>query len=316
MKKQSGKLGRRVLSALAASAMVSSQVLSAMPFGAIAADGEVFLGDVNEDGTINAADAVMIENYATGKTSSIKLEAADVNADGKVTLADAELVYQYYAYSSTGGALPINEFLLGMDDFKWQHYPDPSNYEIIDEGMSWQEAENYCESQGGHLVVISSNEEQAQVEALLKEKESVKNTYWIGMRRNSSNDFGWVTGEESDFANWTVGTPNNSDGSQNAALIYATAYPKYDRETGQWDDLNESGEWENDSFFGLENFGFIMEKDGLTPAEYNLWKDETSLPTSGFYKLDCDVTADSLDVAGYLDIDLNGHTVNIPKRSL
>jgi len=84
VKKQSGKLGRRVLSALAASAMVSSQVLSAMPFGAIAADGEVFPGDVNEDGKIDAHDAVMIENYATGKTSSIKLEAADVNADGKV----------------------------------------------------------------------------------------------------------------------------------------------------------------------------------------------------------------------------------------
>ena len=47
------------------------------------------------------------------------------------------------------------------NELEWKVYPDPANYELVHEGMTWQEAEDYCESFGGHLAVITSQREQA-----------------------------------------------------------------------------------------------------------------------------------------------------------
>ena len=57
------------------------------------------LGDVNGDGTIDAADAVMIQRYDSGLTTLTdeQLAAADVNADGLVDAADAVKIQRYDA---------------------------------------------------------------------------------------------------------------------------------------------------------------------------------------------------------------------------
>ena len=52
-----------------------------------------------------------------------------------------------------------------------------STYEVFEEGMTWTEAEEYCENLGGHLVVISSEEEQKFVSGLLSSRLEY---YWIG----------------------------------------------------------------------------------------------------------------------------------------
>ena len=59
----------------------------------------VTLGDVNGDGTIDAADAVMIQRYDSGLTTLTdeQLAAADVNADGLVDAADAVKIQRYDA---------------------------------------------------------------------------------------------------------------------------------------------------------------------------------------------------------------------------
>ncbi len=59
----------------------------------------VALGDVNGDGTIDAADAVMIQRYDSGLTTLTdeQLAAADVNADGLVDAADAVKIQRYDA---------------------------------------------------------------------------------------------------------------------------------------------------------------------------------------------------------------------------
>ena len=56
-------------------------------------------GDVNGDGTIDAADAVMIQRYDSGLTTLTdeQLAAADVNADGLVDAADAVKIQRYDA---------------------------------------------------------------------------------------------------------------------------------------------------------------------------------------------------------------------------
>jgi hypothetical protein len=68
------------------------------------------LGDVNEDGNIDALDAsnVLSEyaNIATGKATSFTAAqsgAADVNADGNIDALDASKILTYYAVVATGG---------------------------------------------------------------------------------------------------------------------------------------------------------------------------------------------------------------------
>ena len=60
---------------------------------------DTLLGDVNGDGTIDAADAVMIQRYDSGLTTLTdeQLAAADVNADGLVDAADAVKIQRYDA---------------------------------------------------------------------------------------------------------------------------------------------------------------------------------------------------------------------------
>ena len=45
--------------------------------------------------------------------------------------------------------------------------------------------------------------------------------------------------------------------------------------------------------------------------EAELWTDETSFPEVGCYKLGCDISASYVLTDGPLDVDLNGHTVDI-----
>ncbi len=268
------KIKTRVLSALAASAVAGTQIFAAMPLHAIAAETDnqtelaksgsaVNYGDVNGDGIIDKVDAGLIEKFVIScDDTSIDLAAADVDSNGELDLRDAEIILNYYAAASAGKA----------DDFKfpytgnieWKYYSGSVSYEIINEGMTWQEAEAYCESKGGHLAVITSAYEQARIEALLSAQSEIKNNYWIGLKKNDDGEFDWVTGEKADYTNWNPNTPNNSNGNQNTVFIYGNEFKSFGGQIGKWDDINESAESPGDTFFGTENFGFVLEKDGKT----------------------------------------------------
>ena len=171
-------------------------------------------------------------------------------------------------------------------EVKWQTYPDPANYQIINEGMTWDEAEDYCESLGGHLVTITSEFEQAQIEALIQAQTDIKNNYWLGLYKYN-DEYGWVTDEKTDFVNWN---PSSSFYTNyKAASIFGNSNTKLKAQSGKWAPMKTDCD-AFDDFYGLANFGLIMEKDDLNASKYHLWKDETSLPLSGYWKLDCDVS--------------------------
>jgi len=76
------------------------------------------LGDVNDDGKIDATDATLVlVNYSllsTGEKMQLtesQQKAADVNGDGKIDASDATMILQYYSYLSTGGDLVFKEFM-------------------------------------------------------------------------------------------------------------------------------------------------------------------------------------------------------------
>ena len=158
----SKSLNKRILSLLAASAVTFSQIITVMPMQATAAESdtengisdspEIICVDANGDSIIDAKDFSIIEKYArTGDESGINLIAADVDISGKVDLRDAEIVMQHYALLCTGATGFVFPF---EGELEWKTYPDPSNYQIVNKGMTLEEAEIYCEENGGHLAVI------------------------------------------------------------------------------------------------------------------------------------------------------------------
>jgi len=78
----------------------------------------VLLGDINNDGIIDAVDASEILAFyavtSTGANISLtdeQLTNADVNYDSTVDAVDASFVLSYYAYTSTGGKRVIDVFI-------------------------------------------------------------------------------------------------------------------------------------------------------------------------------------------------------------
>lgn len=113
-------------------------------------------------------------------------------------------------------------------------------YAIFSEQMNWKDARDYCEKLGGHLVTITSAEENAFItESIMVIDEDCL----IGFSdEESEGDWVWVTGEDTDYVNWEDGEPNN-EWEEDFALI-----------------KNGSGIW-NDGHLDVENWNFICEWD-------------------------------------------------------
>ena len=84
---------------------------------------DIKLGDVDENGSVDASDAsLVLAAYARVSTggdlelTEDQTAAADVNCDGVVDATDASYILAYYAYISTGGESTFEEFLKKMND--------------------------------------------------------------------------------------------------------------------------------------------------------------------------------------------------------
>lgn len=64
------------------------------------------------------------------------------------------------------------------------------SYRIIEKSLTWQEAKTYCETLGGHLADIQSQEEEDFIESLLEPG----NVYFIGGYKADTSIWSWVTG--------------------------------------------------------------------------------------------------------------------------
>ncbi|MCR4937851.1 MAG: hypothetical protein K5987_06835 [Lachnospiraceae bacterium] len=82
-------------------------------------------------------------------------------------------------------------------------------YMAFDYSNGWKDAKAICEEMDGHLLTISSAEEQKFIEDNIL-TENRGNRYWIGAT-SEGNDIGaftWITGEEFGYTNWSKGEPN------------------------------------------------------------------------------------------------------------
>lgn len=133
-------------------------------------------------------------------------------------------------------------------------------YQVFAGNRLWEDADAFCQRHGGHLVTITSEEEQKFLEEYLStapEKES----YWIGLRSDKNARWtSWVTKEAISYTNWAEGNPDRGRGfdcARMAASTYRDAN-NWTMNQGTWDD-------ESNSYYYIK--GFICEWDREDAAE-------------------------------------------------
>lgn len=133
---------------------------------------------------------------------------------------------------AASGTVQIPDTAVEWNGHYYQYY---TNY------LSWSGAQAACEALGGHLVTITSQEEQAFLEDYLSDpdSEAPKGKYLIGLNRTVTGLDQWVTGEDVDYTNWGEGEPDNLGGRQTPVILNGGSTISgggYRIEFGQWDD--------------------------------------------------------------------------------
>ncbi|MEE1013190.1 MAG: lectin-like protein [Clostridia bacterium] len=137
-------------------------------------------------------------------------------------------------------------------------------YKVFDNSMTWEEAKEYCNDLGGHLVTITGEEEQDFIEILLEDGQ--KKQYWIGMR--TAGGPSWITGETYEYSNWDRGEPNNqhkASSDEDYVHIYNVANPAvWGSERFKWNDMFGDNTFPGEEdHFALKYVGFICEWDNV-----------------------------------------------------
>ncbi|CAJ0952969.1 unnamed protein product, partial [Mesorhabditis belari] len=104
-----------------------------------------------------------------------------------------------------------------VDRDGWSYFEKTASwYKVVDQEMTFDEAEADCTSRKSHLVSIHSQEENDFVWKLAKNVHSCAG-FWIGLKRDpkKGNALEWTDGSSVDFTNWMVGEP---DSNTHAAL--------------------------------------------------------------------------------------------------
>ena len=167
--------------------------------------------------------------------------------------------------SSDSSSVHIDEvYYSTLDDFDDSEFEYAGSFEGSDYYFStsegtWHEADDMSDNAGGHLVTISSEEENDFVISLMQQ---IGSNGWIGFTDEATEgDWVWTTGEDVVYTNWAAGEPND-DGDQDCGQIYWN---------GEWDDIECDVErpfiMEVDNYIDLEFSNFTIELNGEEDAE-------------------------------------------------
>lgn len=135
---------------------------------------------------------------------------------------------------------------------------------VVPEGLTWEEARRSAEADGGHLVTITSQEENETVHELIAddpeiwvnvdtgmtadgEEEQIQVSIgpWIGLHQASGSSepdggWAWVTGESLSYTNWSQQPdsdelePNDLGGVEDFGHFFGTGL---DNRASGWNDL-------------------------------------------------------------------------------
>lgn len=110
---------------------------------------------------------------------------------------------------------------------KWTGYPQPKSiphdavkfqrhyYKVYKQNVTWEEARTLCSDLGGHLAIITSQEENNLVQSLVSKAigTPLGQWYgaWIGCERRDTGWY-WVDDSKVNYTNWATGQPDTAGG--------------------------------------------------------------------------------------------------------
>lgn len=175
---------------------------------------------------------------------------------------------------------------------------------------TWEKAEEYCKQNGGHLVTITSSEEQDHIEKMI-EKGS-KGLYWIGGKRDAGGSFRWIDDNSlvnDGYKNWDEGQPDNNDGKRREDYMQILRVPNPDgskmadgtpwSKKNRWNNNVNDNDYGSD-FFSIHNVGFICEWDDIIERDDIVNGVSQAVVKDGDYKIAVyDDERYYLDIRGY-----------------
>ena len=163
-----------------------------------------------------------------------------------VTASGVEYKSDTYSFTTAQNIPAVNEEILSSPD-KVLQYNGHAYWRFDYKVAHWYEAVAYCEALGGHLVTITSAEEQEKMEQLISGSGL---TYWMGGHdKYDEEHFGWYTGEPLVYDKWKSLQPDNWHRLEDYITL---------TENGEWNDVGE-----NSVVDGQPVFGFICEFDSV-----------------------------------------------------
>ena len=106
--------------------------------------------------------------------------------------------------------LQVGNFPEGTVEWNGHHYL------LVAKKMSWHDAKKHCEALGGHLVTITSKEENEFVNEAILSTIPEKQFAYIGATDEHENgNWYWVTDERWGYTNWGDSQPDNHVDDQN-----------------------------------------------------------------------------------------------------
>lgn len=123
------------------------------------------------------------------------------------------------------------------------------HFELVQQAVTWEEAKQYCESNGGYLAVIHNDDEYQQVLDTIGSSDV--HVCWLGGYRDGDS-WQWVDGDDFSWSSWASGEPNNDGGTENCLALLKNK----DDQWGWYDVPNDVS-----SFYKASYLGFIMETD-------------------------------------------------------
>lgn len=109
------------------------------------------------------------------------------------------------------------------------------HYAIYDDcAETWQEAQEYCKSLGGHLATISSQEENDALFAYMQ-SQNYESAYFGLSDHVEEGIWCWVNEENGEYTNWHLNEPNSENSNEDYAMFY------YKYSDGTWNDGDFNG---------------------------------------------------------------------------
>jgi len=94
---------------------------------------------------------------------------------------------------------------------------------------SWEDAKSYCESQGGYLATISSEDENDFLFSYII-SQNCQSAFFGLNDRETEGEWKWINGESATYTNWSEHEPNSETSLEDEAMFYW----KYS--DGKWND--------------------------------------------------------------------------------